>query len=615
MKDDLVRVAEDSTRGGFFLFSGTAAATVIMAIAAILVGRLLGPELYGQYTLVFTIPQLLFLFTDLGINQGVMKYAASFNARGETGRTIRIIKYALLLRALAGIVLFIINYAFADFLSSTIMHRPDIAFYMRIASTSILFQAVFTTATSAFVGLDKTEYNALTTNIQALAKTIIEITLVLLGFSVAGAVTGFAASYVVGAVAGAIILYLVLKQDSDRKSTQSLTSELKMLMQYGTPLYVSVLLIGLIPFYQNIVLANYTTDADVGNYKAAANFATLITVMSTPITTILLPAFSKIDSSAKHKINLFFKLANKYTTLLIIPFMTLIITFSAEIVQIIYGSTFQSASLYLATRSLVFLLVGLGYLTLTSFFSGLGETKTTMIVSLVTFLILVILSPLLTGTFGVQGLIAAFLIASTAGTIYATYKARRKFHIEFDTQSLVKIYIVSTMSIIPALLVLAFSPRGTSSLLKLAVGASLYVFIYVTLTPLTRIVTITELQSASLVIQRIRLLRIFAEPVLRYQKRILCRNWGASTEERTYISGDSPNTDRGSGKLNSKVVKRLFGGVLVLTAFVLAGIQILRIFNIYGASGNRLYFYGLVGVIGLVGIILIVWSFVNKETH
>jgi Mn2+/Fe2+ NRAMP family transporter len=142
-----------------------------------------------------------------------------------------------------------------------------------------------------------------------------------------------------------------------------------------------------------------------------------------------------------------------------------------------------------------------------------------------------------TWTFGVQGLIAAFLIASTAGTIYATYKARRKFHIEFDTQSLIKTYIVSTMSIIPALLILIFSPRGTSSLLKLAVGASLYVFIYVTLTPLARIVTITELRSASLVIQRIRLLRIFAEPVLRYQKRILCRNSASSVEKRTHISG------------------------------------------------------------------------------
>ena len=60
MSDELTKVAEDSARGGFFLISGTAIATVIMAIASILIARFLGPELYGQYALILVIPQLLF---------------------------------------------------------------------------------------------------------------------------------------------------------------------------------------------------------------------------------------------------------------------------------------------------------------------------------------------------------------------------------------------------------------------------------------------------------------------------------------------------------------------------------------------------------------------------
>jgi len=56
MTDELAKVAEDSARGGFLLISGTALATVIMAIASILIGRLLGPELYGQYTLAIVVP-------------------------------------------------------------------------------------------------------------------------------------------------------------------------------------------------------------------------------------------------------------------------------------------------------------------------------------------------------------------------------------------------------------------------------------------------------------------------------------------------------------------------------------------------------------------------------
>jgi len=45
LADDLSRVTEDSARGGFFLFSGSALATVIMAVAAIVVGALACPEI------------------------------------------------------------------------------------------------------------------------------------------------------------------------------------------------------------------------------------------------------------------------------------------------------------------------------------------------------------------------------------------------------------------------------------------------------------------------------------------------------------------------------------------------------------------------------------------
>ena len=519
MADELMKVAEDSARGGFFLISGTALATVIMAIASILIARFLGPELYGQYTLALVVPQLLFLFTDLGINQGLIKFTASLRSRGETYRLAKIVKYGLLLRALTGIAIFIIDYAFAEFFASFFLQRPDLSFYIRIASTSVLFQVIFTTATSGFVGLDKAEYNALTTNIQAITKTIVSITLVLLGFSVAGAIIGVVASYVVGAFAGIAILLLLIREKQGVKNTHNISDDLRTLVRYGAPLYVSLLLIGFVPVYQNVMLALFTTDADVGNYKAASNFFALMAVVSVPITTALLPAFSKLDSSANEKIKTFFKLANKYTTMVVIPITFLIIMFSEEIVKIVYGSTYQTAPLFLATHFLLYFLVGLGYLTLTSLYNGLGETKTTLRIGLITFLAVAVLSPLLTKTYGVQGLITAFLIASTAGTIYSLYIAKRKFQIEFDARILFRIYLISAASSILPLIMLRFTqlPR----LFNVTIGGLLYVFTYATLAPLTGIVTTSELQTVTNITQKIRPLALIAKPVLTYQQKLL----------------------------------------------------------------------------------------------
>jgi O-antigen/teichoic acid export membrane protein len=521
MADDLGRIAEHSARGGFMLISGTAISTVILAISAILIGRFLGSELYGQYTLAISIPQLLYLFADLGINQGVTKFMAEFNTKHETDRMFRVLKNALLLKALFGVLLFVINYALAEILGQIFLQRPDLAFYIRIASLSILFQVIFTTASAAFVGLDRTEYSALTTNIQALAKTIIQIALVLLGLGVAGAVIGHAVSYVAAAVASVIIILLMFRDKSGAKSSSNGSKDFRNLVRYGAPLYVSILLTGFIPLFQNFVLASYVTDAEVGNYKAALNFATLVTVLSIPITTALLPAFSKIDVAATHKLRLFFRHANKYTAILIMPVTVLLITYSTQIVSVIYGPSYGSAPLFLATYCLLYFLVGMGYLTLQSLFNGVGQTKITFIVNAITFVIILALSPVMTSIYGVQGLIIAFLIASLAGTSYAFVKARQKYQIELDAFSLLRIYFVSVISAIPSILLLFYAPLSHS--VTLAVGGVLYLFIYVTLTPMIGIITSIELQSVSRILRRIPVLGTIAKPILWYQNRILAR--------------------------------------------------------------------------------------------
>jgi O-antigen/teichoic acid export membrane protein len=516
--DELISVAEDSTRGSFFLVSGTAISTVVMAISTILVGRLVGSELYGKYTLALVIPSLFLLFADLGINQGIIRFTASLRLKGETHRAAKIIKHGLLIKAIAGVLLFLVNYTLAGVLASVLLQRPDMAFYIRIVSTSILFQVILSTASSAFVGLDKTEYHALAANVQAFAKAIISISLVLLGFGVLGALSGYVSGFAVASIAATAILFFLLREKQDSNEEIRIRESFKTLMHYGTPLYASALLSGFIPFYQSILLSVFTSYGDIGDYNAALNFATVIAIFSSPITTALLPAFSKIDSSARHRIKEFFKLANKYTALLVMPIAALMIVFSQEIVQVIYGSTFQSAPLLLAMYYLVYLLVGIGYLVLVSFYSGIGETKIALKMSALIFLVIIILSPFLTKMFGAPGLVAAYLLANTTGTLYGSYTARKKFQIEFDTRSIAKIYLISATSIGPSLL-LRF--MHTSGLLTLIVGAASFLFIYLTLVPLAKIVNLPELNRVAQIIQKIRVLGLVGKPILKYEQMIL----------------------------------------------------------------------------------------------
>ncbi|XHH09191.1 MAG: flippase [Candidatus Bathyarchaeia archaeon] len=517
MSDDLFKTAEDSTRNGVFLAFGSAVATAVLAVGSIVAGRLLGPELYGQYTLILVVPSLLFLFTDLGVNQGIIKFISYMRVKGQTDKISNIIYSGLFLRFAIGAILSVTLYVFAEPFAVFLLNRADLYPYLQVMAFVVLFQAVYSTAVSAFISIDKSEYSALTQFIDAVIKTALSIILILLGFNLFGAVAGNIVGFVVAAVCGILLLRLMLPKAKIKLTANTFKVHTKNLVSYGSPLYASFLFIGIVPLLQNVILANFTTDFEVGNFKAASNFATLMTVLSIPITNALLSAFSKLDSSKEDKIKLFFRLSNKYTALIIFPVTLLFIVFSNEIIQVVYGSTYQSAALFLSLYCMLYFLVALGYLNLSSFFNGLGDTKATMKISLITFTLVAVLSPFFTQAYSVVGLILAFLIANTVGISYGAVFAKRRYQVQFDLVSTGKIFVVSLLCVAPLVLV-RFAALPVY--FTLVLGVCGYLLAFLTMLPLTRIVTVDELRMVNLILQKIRFLKLIGRYTVKYELKL-----------------------------------------------------------------------------------------------
>jgi len=68
------------------------------------------------------------------------------------------------------------------------------------------------------------------------------------------------------------------------------------MLKYGLPLSISAILGGSLTQFYNFLIAIYCTDIMIGNYQVALGFAALITFFSTPIATVLFPAFSKLNA-------------------------------------------------------------------------------------------------------------------------------------------------------------------------------------------------------------------------------------------------------------------------------------------------------------------------------
>lgn len=520
MSNSLSEVIESSTRGGFFLVFGNILAHLILAVGLLVIPRLLGPDQYGLYTLSFIFPFLLMLFADFGVNAGLIRFSASLRAKGQDQRAAEILKHGLLFKAIVSLIIFAISFTFADYFATYLLNRPNAGFYIRLVSLALPFQIIFDTANSACIGLDEMSTVAFITNLQATIKVTVSIGLVLLAFGVCGAITGQVASFVVAGIIGALILLLkhYKKLCAGDKDDKHFTDTLRTLIVYGFPLYLSSLLGGFVPQYQGIILALFTSNVEIGNFKAATNLLAIVTMVTMPIGRILFPAFSKFDPKGED-IKKFFQISVKYTTLLIVPVAILVLLFSREIVYIAYGSSYTSAPLFLLVYCTTYFLVGLGSLVLGAFFNGTGNTWITLKMSLLTLTITLPLTPLLTSLYGIIGLITTNLASSFCWTLYGIHVTRSRFKIKLFPKTLLKIYVISTIAALPSITMLSISHLWW--LWNLVIALITYSFIWLTLIPLTGTLQRSELQNIETVLEKLPFLKKTLKPIISYERQLI----------------------------------------------------------------------------------------------
>jgi len=511
MANSLTDVAEESTKGSFILVSGIIIATIISAVVSIFVARFLGPEDYGLYSLSLVVPQIFYLVTDFGIREGLIKFTIDAQKNGQINLGIKIIKYSILIRAIAGILCFLLLFVSADFISEVILQRPNLGFFVRIASITVIFQAIYTTSTHAYIGLDKTLRSSIITQIQALSKAVFTVLFIVLGFGISGAVFGYVSGLVVAGTIGLFSILLYFRGFDNFVDSQQIATNLKKLMKYGAPLYFSYMIIGIMPQLFDLLLAFFTSNYYIGNYKATANFMILLSLVAQQFTTSLLPAFTKLNGGSNSNTKSFFGMSHKYLTLVIIPLTVLLMFFSNEAVQLAYGAKYSDAGFFLTIYSSLYLLTGIGYLVLPSLFNGMGKTKVTLKMNLITFLIAIIISPLAIGFFGIIGLIVTIVFSYFMGSVYGMYKAKKTVGINFNFRVLYKIYVVAFLCIVPSILV----ATNLTAIPKILLGVVLYLFIYLTLLPIVKIVSKSEIELLEKYITKIKPLFIL-KPLFDY---------------------------------------------------------------------------------------------------
>jgi len=353
---------------------------------------------------------------------------------------------------------------------------------------------------------------------QAIVKASSSIALVVFGFGVWGAMIGHSSSFLLVGVAGMFVV-LRLARRMRGSDEPGRTRALKMMIGFGVPLYISSLVGSIVFQYQNFLLGLFSLDVEIGNFRAAGNFAALPTLVVAPLSTALFQVFSK--SSHLDSRETMIRYSVKYSTLLTAPVALAIASLSGPLVELIYGTGYTSAPFYVMLNMMSYLYVALGSVVVWNYFRGLGDTKKNLRVAFVTASVTVFSGWILAARLSVSGVILAALLGGLVGQLYALRLLRKHYGTSVDVRQMLR---VLTPALVAGLLTyVILLPLPSNCLLRLLVGSISFITIWSIAAPFLQAIDRDDLRNLSTLTRDLRLLGKPLSILLRLEELILIK--------------------------------------------------------------------------------------------
>jgi O-antigen/teichoic acid export membrane protein len=478
-----LNLARVSAKGGANVLWGLTLSSVISAVGVIVVAGILSEAEFGLLTKALIGPTIIMFIRDLGIDQATIKYTTQYRTENNIEKLKNIVISGTVFEVILGTVFTAISLLLSGFMAN-ILDKPTIVPLIQIASFTILAGALLKAAQSAFIGYEKMQFHSVTLIVHSILKTGLMVLLVTLRFGVYGAMIGNAVSHLSAGLIGIALLYLiVIKKLQTQEGKLQLLSTLKTMLKFGLPLSIAAILVGVLSQFYSFLLAIYTTDQVYGNYQIALNFAILVSVFATSITTVMLPTFSKVKVQEDPKtVRSVFQYSIKYTSLLIVPLTFAVMTLSKPGVETLFQDNYEYAPFFLSLYVISFLYSAFGNLSTGALINSQGKTQVSMRITILTFIVGLVLGGVLIPQFGVLGLIVTHLTAGIPGLITALLWIYKNYNAAVDWKSSTKILAASAFSAILAYWIL--NQVNLASWISLLLGAAVFLGAYMITAPL-----------------------------------------------------------------------------------------------------------------------------------
>ncbi len=465
-----------ATRMASFILLGKFISFFMLAASFIVVVRILGPSVYGIYTVAIAIAGFIGATGTLGIDTAVNKFISEYRGRGLQRDVEEVLANGFSALIIIGVVLVVLTIVMSGALAKSSLHDVGYAYLIQIGAVTIVGSMLFAAATAALVGMDKGREVTACIIAMALVQSSLSIALALAGWGALAPIVGLASGYLVGIAAAVLFIYIKGRMPIRKPSVKGIGE----IIRFSLPIALSNFFGNSMPNLVLVVLGVMATSFVVGNVGVASKTAYLMDMISGSIGMSLLPAMAGglARGESKKKIGSLYAKAVYFSFLLLMPMLAVLIVFAKAFSYTAFSSRYSLAPAYIQIFSLGFMGIIIGTYTAQLLISA-NRTREVAKYSGIIAAAELVLIPVMIPTMGGMGAaLLMFLITPLLTAILFVRAARRHFGINFNSKKIARVVLANAVT------ALLFLPVGFAQVSFAVMIAASALIIFIAYPPL-----------------------------------------------------------------------------------------------------------------------------------
>lgn len=288
--------------GVFWSMAGAVISRGMILAASILVARILGKEVYGEYGIIRSTVSMFLVFAGFGLGLTATKHVAEFRS-SDPARAGRIIAIASLFAMVTGLLVVTGVLIFADVLARA-LNAPHLAGVLRIGAVILFLNALNGAQTGALAGFEAFKTIAFVN----LCVGLISFPL-LVGGAYLGGLTGAVWALGINMGINWLLNHIALRKEAKRFNIpftfKGCTKELPVLWKFSLPATISGIMVNPVVWVCNVILVNKPDGyGQMAIFEAANQWRIAILFIPVMVSQIVLPMLSSLnnaDDLAKYK--------------------------------------------------------------------------------------------------------------------------------------------------------------------------------------------------------------------------------------------------------------------------------------------------------------------------